>query len=327
MLNKKGRLNGLPFFYGLKALVFKFISDIVAIANCKLFNIRPMKFPDYFITSPKHKVIIGKYGKCIEYQHQQDSVKNIYLSIEEIFYVHVIEGEIRFQSSNETIHIKKGNSAVINIGPYIMSESLSVNNRFKAYILFLPNTILEQFYNRDYNIKVNPTANEDLSNILLIEKCLILKSFIDTISLLFKGNYESRKNTNLIDLKTKELMYYLRYNSLSQDVYNMLYPSINNDFSFKKTIESHYLSNLNIIEIAFLCNMSLSNFKRKFKNVYKTTPSKWIKDKKLEYAQELMKTKKYKVKEIAYKSGFNNPTTFSRLFKSKYGFLPNIGNR
>lgn len=68
--------------------------------------------------------------------------------------------------------------------------------------------------------------------------------------------------------------------------------------------------------------MSISRFKRKFFEIYNSPPSKWIKDKKLEYALSLLKTKNLKVKEVAYECGFDKPSTFSKLFKYKYGVLP-----
>lgn len=49
--------------------------------------------------------------------------------------------------------------------------------------------------------------------------------------------------------------------------------------SFKKVIESNVYSNLRLEEISFLCNMSLSTFKRYFLKEYNTTPGKWLQDK------------------------------------------------
>jgi AraC-like DNA-binding protein len=280
-----------------------------------------MKFPEYFNNS-NFKTIKGDYATCVEYFHQFDFIEDIQLNSNTLFYVYVIEGEIKLHSPNDMIFIRKDNSAVVNINPYIMSESLSENNKFKAFILFLPPEIIEEFYlNKSIRNEFSDTKPET-KDILVIDKCFFLKTFIDSISFLYQGNYKSRKNTCLIDIKAKELMYYLSYNNLADDIYEMINPSITKDSLFKNTITNNYLKNLKITELAFLCNMSLSSFKRKFFEIYDSPPSKWIKDKKLDYALRLLKTNDVKVKEVAYRCGFDKPSTFSSLFKAKHGVLP-----
>ena len=82
-------------------------------------------------------------------------------------------------------------------------------------------------------------------------------------------------------------------------------------------------SNLKLEEIAFLCNMSLSTFKRHFINEYKTSPGKWLKDKRLEKAKETLEQKKLKPSDIYLNFGYNNLSNFSIAFKNKFGFSPN----
>ncbi|QMU65670.1 MAG: AraC family transcriptional regulator [Flavobacteriaceae bacterium] len=281
-----------------------------------------MEFPDYFIDYPKFRTIEGTYGMCIEYFHKLDSITDIQLNINELFCVYVIEGVIKFQSPGDTVWVYKDNLAVVNKGPYIMSESLSVNNNFKAYIVFLKRELLEEYYSKNVYAADHSLSHSNVKDILIIENCLLIKSFAESISLLYRGNYESRKKTDLIDIKTKELIHYLSYSNLSKDIYRMMHPVIGNDFKFRKTINNNYLNSLDLKDLAFLCDMSLSSFKRKFSEIYNTTPSKWIKNKKLEHSLKLIEGEKFSIKEIAYKCGFENATTFSRLFKSKYGASP-----
>ncbi len=48
------------------------------------------------------------------------------------------------------------------------------------------------------------------------------------------------------------------------------------------------------------------------------TPGKWLSQKRLEYAQQLLDTNTKNVNEVAYDSGFENATHFSRVFKEKF---------
>ena len=87
-------------------------------------------------------------------------------------------------------------------------------------------------------------------------------------------------------------------------------------------VENNTYSNLNLEEIAFLCNMSLSTFKRHFMSEYHATPGKWFQKKRLLRAKELLENGKYKSTEIYYKIGYNNLSNFSTAFKNEFGIYP-----
>ncbi len=53
-----------------------------------------------------------------------------------------------------------------------------------------------------------------------------------------------------------------------------------------------------------------------------TTPSEYMRAKRIKHAEELMHTGEYNVSEIAYKVGFNNPRYFSKYFQEAYGMTP-----
>jgi AraC-like DNA-binding protein len=87
-------------------------------------------------------------------------------------------------------------------------------------------------------------------------------------------------------------------------------------------MEANYTFNLSLTEFAKIAHRSIATFKREFKENYHTTPGKWLTQKRLQHAQLLLNTSKKNVNEIAYDSGFENVTHFSRIFKEKFGFSP-----
>ena len=80
--------------------------------------------------------------------------------------------------------------------------------------------------------------------------------------------------------------------------------------------------NLTVAEFARLAQRSEATFKRDFFAWYQTTPGKWLTQKRLEYAKRLLNTSNRNVNEIAFDSGFENLSHFSRIFKEKYGISP-----
>ena len=59
-----------------------------------------------------------------------------------------------------------------------------------------------------------------------------------------------------------------------------------------------------------------------FKQIYGNTVYGFLLDHKLDNAQLLLDTAKYKVNEVAYKIGYTNPSHFISAFKKKFGVTP-----
>ena len=95
-----------------------------------------------------------------------------------------------------------------------------------------------------------------------------------------------------------------------------------NFIKFEEVIRNNLYTNLTVEEYATLCNMSLSSFKRKFKEVYIDSPIKYLLKMKLQKASELLKDKNNRISFIAYDVGFESLTTFNRSFKAHYGKSP-----
>lgn len=144
-------------------------------------------------------------------------------------------------------------------------------------------------------------------------------------SLDFYFQHPSLVNDDLLELKTKELILLLIQTQNIESITDLLlglYSSRTTDF--KRTIELHLHSNLSVEELAKLCNLSVSSFKREFKKRYNDSPANYIITSKLRKGKELLLLSDIPVSEIAYQIGFNDPLYFSRLFKNRFGCSPTI---
>lgn len=90
----------------------------------------------------------------------------------------------------------------------------------------------------------------------------------------------------------------------------------------EKTMLNNFQYNLKIEDFAKLCGRSLSVFKRDFNHLFNTTPYKWIKAKRLEYAKELLMESDLNVNQICFESGFINNSHFIKSFKEKFNLPP-----
>ncbi|MBK5720112.1 response regulator [Dysgonomonas sp. Marseille-P4677] len=84
------------------------------------------------------------------------------------------------------------------------------------------------------------------------------------------------------------------------------------------------LSNVDftIEQLADELHISSSGLFAKIKNVSAVTPNKLLLLMRLKKAAELLYENKYRVNEVCYMVGFNNPSYFAKCFQKQYGVLP-----
>jgi AraC-like DNA-binding protein len=94
----------------------------------------------------------------------------------------------------------------------------------------------------------------------------------------------------------------------------------------KQCIE-HILANidddgLNVNTLGAALGMGRNRLQKEIKTATGMTPVEFIRSIRLHEAYKMMQDKQYNISEIAYKTGFNNLSYFSRSFKAQYGYAP-----
>lgn len=93
----------------------------------------------------------------------------------------------------------------------------------------------------------------------------------------------------------------------------------------EKNIEN---SDFVVDDLAKEIGISSSGLFAKIKQVSGVTPNKLILSMRLKKAAELLSEERYRVNEVCYKVGFNNPSYFAKCFQKQFGKLPKdfVGN-
>jgi AraC-like DNA-binding protein len=73
---------------------------------------------------------------------------------------------------------------------------------------------------------------------------------------------------------------------------------------------------------AYLTGRSLATFKRDFEKLFRTSPSRWLQQRRLQEAHYLLKEKGLSPSDVYTEVGFEDLSHFSFAFKKAYGVAP-----
>lgn len=89
-------------------------------------------------------------------------------------------------------------------------------------------------------------------------------------------------------------------------------------------MNENYMYDLSIAEIASFTGRSISTFKRDFKKISDLSPERWLVQKRLREAKEMLQEKGRSVTDVFMEVGFKNFSHFSTAFKKQYGIAPSF---
>ncbi len=94
------------------------------------------------------------------------------------------------------------------------------------------------------------------------------------------------------------------------------------DETVARLIHTQGQASIDIQSIASELSVSVRSLNRHFREALSTTPMEYIQQKRLEHAEELLKTSNLSIADIANLSGFQDPQHFARRFRKSFGVSP-----
>jgi AraC-like DNA-binding protein len=234
----------------------------------------------------------------------------------------LLDGEKTVHFAGTQVSVKPHQFVLLAAGNCLMSEKIAQKNKdYHSILIFFDNNLLQDFFDRHATLLGKKALPPGHQPFLLLEKDDFLVNFTHSLDSML--NVGKPIYHELEKLKLEELFLYLamQYPGQLAQIRNMSYET-DDDWAIRQAVTSHVSSNVTVEELAFLCNMSLSTFKRRFAKLYGTSPNKWLLEMKMQKAAQLLRRGEHKVSEIYFELGYENLSSFIQSFKQVHGITP-----
>ncbi|MBS1603241.1 MAG: helix-turn-helix transcriptional regulator [Bacteroidetes bacterium] len=244
----------------------------------------------------------------------------------------LLEGEKLVHRPGKPLRVFPGQFLMIASSNCLMTEKLSSGNRYHSLLFFFNNEKLRSFFTKYPSLhrqtgKIIGCGEEP---IVCFETDAFIQNYLHSLQLLLKASTSLQEE--LLQLKLEELLLYLADKCPEALFSFQLFdppgphntttvPKDATDRQLQAAVENNLTYSVTVEELAFLCNMSMSTFKRRFARIYGTSPNKWLLQRRMQQAVLLLQ-QQAKPSEIYFQLGYENHSSFTQSFKQAYGITP-----
>jgi AraC-like DNA-binding protein len=240
---------------------------------------------------------------------------------EQIAIILVVEGVLGIQSKSGTYEIGKGGGFMMKQFSHYSIKKIN-DEPFDGLICFVDiNTVCNIIRSFEHHeiLSNDFTMTEDMP----LTQSQNLECFIHSLKL-YLPLATTKKDLKIIsESKLYELFWILKQSDNQDQLCAFLRCIYKREkFALDFMLEKCYRENISLKNLALKAGCSISTFKRKFEQLYHTTPGKWIQTRRLDEAYHLIHTSDKTISEICFEVGFENPSHFIQTFKGKFGITP-----
>ncbi|MCW5515425.1 AraC family transcriptional regulator [Muriicola sp. Z0-33] len=240
-------------------------------------------------------------------------------STEKNYFCYVFVGGGRWKTPTEEYTLRAGDAAFLKKGVHRVFKIL--NGDFCALLIFMPDEFISSVLKHETDLILAEALDEETDSVIPLALNRSLIQYFNSLMNYFSESDPPSKS--LLKVKFKELIINIAtggHNPLATRCFKEI--AATGRKSIKVVMEENFIFNLKLKDFAALSNRSLASFNRDFTKIYGTTPGKWLKRKRLDYAKYLLETTDLNINEITLESGFENTSHFIRSFKAHFKSAP-----
>lgn len=247
---------------------------------------------------------------------------NSRIKLEQNLFSFLLEGNKSVQYAGTKVTISPNQFFLLSAGNCLMSEKIATpGGQYRSILFFFDNDLLTDFFIR-HPLPIKPLKSKHKEEpFLVFEKDAFLTNFVESLGLILASGQSLSQE--LQSVKLEELLIYISgcYPEVLKGLHYYNYNS-DKDFLVRQAVTSNIYSVITVEELAFLCYMTLSTFKRHFGKLYGTSPKKWFLEKRMERAAQMLRKGDLNSSEIYLELGYENLSSFIQSFKQVYGTTP-----
>jgi len=255
----------------------------------------------------------------VEYTCMQEATK-LGLWSNNNYFAFISSGKKMWRTIYHSYEVNDGDIIFVKKGANLTHQFFE--DKFCAVFVFIPDDFVKSFLKK--NSVLLDTAQKNLSDqdaVLRIEKDDLLEAYYHSIKSYL--SLAQKPNEQLLLLKFEELLLSLFSNKQHKALTDYFISLCQDrEYQMSMIMEKNFAYNLKLEDYAQLCHMSLSTFKKSFKQYYQTTPAAWLQQKRLELAYQHVLNSNLNISRISLECGFEDTSHFIRVFKQKYHFTP-----
>lgn len=236
------------------------------------------------------------------------------------YFAFISSGKKMWRTMNHSYEVSEGDILFIKKGANLTHQFF--DDEFCAIFIFIPDDFIKDFLKR--NNALCAASQKDLSgqdSVLRIHKDELLDSYHQSVQSYL--SLSEKPNEQLLILKFEELLFSLFSNKKHGELTDYFISLCRNQqYQLSRVMEDNFGYNLTLEDYALLCHMSLSTFKKVFKQYYDTTPAAWLLQRKLDLARHKVLTSDLTINQISFDCGFEDASHFIRVFKKKNNLTP-----
>lgn len=217
-------------------------------------------------------------------------------------------------NGRDPLVVREGHMVLIPTGMQYMSEVLPVEGMYESTVISFDLSFLARILP-----DVTNTDDNRWTNGCVIDPLPAIEPMVNALPDCMSDELGAR----LLELKLEEIA--IRLARQAPACMRILADGVrvgHGDARLQEAMQHHFHQPLQLNEFAMLSGLSLSTFKREFKLLFGTSPGRWLINKRLTYATQLLGSHHTTVTEACMACGFGDLSHFIRSFKSMYGVSP-----
>jgi len=224
----------------------------------------------------------------------------------------LVEGRKTIHLDQKPLSLSPDHFVLISKAKCLMTE-ISPTGSYQSLLFCFQDVHIQHFCQKYLD---KGKESDSPNNIVRFYHDKFTQNFQDSLNLLVE-----EQDPALLELKLEEILLYL-YRREPALLYGLLHTGYSNEeIHFRRVIEHNLFIGLTLEELAFLCHMSLSTFKRTFRRYYGTAPSKWMRQERMKAAGLLLQNREAPG-DIFVRMGYDSYANFARAFKQYHKLSP-----